>query len=248
MQPRAIGMTISHHEIEHILQQMSDVIRNAAYTVTNEKYPVSHPKRVEYFDDHGTLLVMDETSIKALLKDAVEHYLQFHAVARSGAHADFNYYLNDSFEMIQEHVNANPHILSYLSAQFASACGILAATLAPVIEDLSKTGHGVDRVESYTLNTKESYYLVVGEDPDEVETYDPKEDDLSTVDVYQSPEELNEIAERNYSKALNDIVGETTYPTLKSIYKTDVGIFGALKKQTNNFGEAFYPTKIPDLG
>jgi hypothetical protein len=221
MQPRAIGMTINHHEIEHTLQQMSDVIRNAAYTVANERYPIGHEKRQEFFDETGTLLVMDETSIKALLKDAIEHYLQFHAVARGGSQADFNYYLNDSFEMIADYVNRNGHIVSYLSAQFASACGVLAATLAPVIEDLSGTGHGVERVESFTLNTQESYYLVVGENPDDAETYDPKDDDLSTVDVYQSPEVLDAIAERNYSRALNDIIGETTWPTLKSIYKDD---------------------------
>jgi hypothetical protein len=187
MQQRAIGMTINHREIDHLLQQMADVIRNAAYKVCGEKYPVGHERRSEWFDETGTLLAMDDTSVKDLLKDAIDHYLMFHAVARSGNQSDFNYYLNDNFQMIVEHVEANPHIGSYLSASFASACGILASTLAPVIEDLSSSGHGVDRVESFTLNTEESYYLVVGEDQ---ETYDPKDDDLSTVDTYQSPEEL----------------------------------------------------------
>ena len=249
MQPRAIGMTINHHEIEHTLQQMADVLRNAAYTVANERFPVGHEKRHEYWDDHGTLLVMDETSIKALLKDAVEHYLQFHAVARGGSHADFNYYLNDSFEMIADYIKTNPHILSYLAAQFASACGVLAATLAPVIEDLSNTGHGVDRVESYTLNTQESYYLVVGENPDDVETYDPKEDDLSTVDVYQSPEELNAIADRNYSRALNDIMGETHWPTLRSIYKAGINPIPVHPHiGAEGWNQLANNIKIPDLG
>lgn len=216
MQPRAIGMMINHREIDHLLQQMADVIRNAAYKVCGEKFPVGHERRLEWFDEAGTLLAMDETSVKDLLKDAIDHYLMFHAVARSGNPSDFSYYLNDSFQMIVEHVNTNPHIGSFLSACFASACGILASTLAPAIEDLSSSGHGVDRVESFTLNTEESYYLVVGEDQ---ETYDPKEDDLSTVDTYQSPEELSRIAERNYHKAEQQIVGEAAWHDVKDTSK-----------------------------
>lgn len=215
MQPRNIGMTINHYEIEHILQQMTDVLRNAAYAVANERYPVGHAKRDEFFAEDGTLLVMDETSIKALLKDALDHYLQFNAVARGGAHSDFNYYLSDSFALVNDYVNNNQHIISFLSSQFAQACGILASTLAPVIEDLSATGHTVEQVESFTLNDKESYYLVKGENPDYVEGYDPKEDDLSTVDTYQSPEELRKIQQRaddraygEYSKALNNAIDE----------------------------------------
>lgn len=203
MQPRAVGMTVCHSEIEHTLQAMADVLRNAAYTVAKERYPVGHSKHAEFFDEVGTLQVMDEISIKALLKDAIEHYLQFHAVARNCNPNEFVYYLNDSFEMVSEHINKHPEILSYLSATFASMCGTLAATLSPVIEDLTKTGHGIDRVESYVLNKKESYYLVVGEDLDLVETYDPKDDDLSTVDTYQSPEVLAGIAERTQMREVN---------------------------------------------
>lgn len=206
MNPRAIGMTISHREIEHTLQQMADVIRNAAYKVANERYPVGHEKRSTYFDIDGTLMVMDETSIKALLKDAIEHYIQFHAVARNTAASDFNYYLNDSFAMVADHIKNIPQVNSYLSASFASMCGTLAATLSPVIEDLSISGHTVDRVESFVLNTEESYYLVVGENIESTETYDPKDDDLSTVDVYQSPEVLQGIAERTHQRELNNHV------------------------------------------
>lgn len=219
MQPRAIGMTISHHEIEHTLQQMADVLRNAAYKVANERYPDGHEKRKDFFDEVGTLMVMDETSIKALLKDAIEHYIQFHAVARSTSASDFNYYLNDSFSMVADHINCTPHILSYLSASFASMCGTLAATLSPVIEDLSMSGHTVDRVESFTLNTEESYYLVVGENIESAETYDEKEDDLSTVDVYQSPEALSRITERSRQRELdahvNDIITNSSLSDLK---------------------------------
>lgn len=205
MQPRALGMTVNHRELEHILQSMADVLRNAAYAECNERYPVGHLKRAEYFDEVGTLLVMDETSIKALLKDAVEHYLQFHAVARNSAGNDFTYYLGDSFSIVANRINSQPQVLSFLSANFAHMCGQLAGMLSPVVEDLSLTGHGVDRVESFVLNTDESYYLVVGEVQ---ETYDPKEDDLSTADVYQSPEVLQGIAERTHLRELNNHVNE----------------------------------------
>lgn len=205
MQPRAIGMTVNHRELEHILQSMADVLRNAAYAECNERYPVGHLKRSEYFDEDGTLMVMDETSIKALLKDAVEHYLQFHAVARNSAGNDFSYYLGDSFSIVANRINSQPQTLSFLSANFAHMCGQLAGMLSPVVEDLSMSGHGVDRVESFVLNTDESYYLVVGEVQ---ESYDPKEDDLSTVDVYQSPEVLQGIAERTHLRELNNHVNE----------------------------------------
>lgn len=208
--PRVIGMTINHHEIEHTLQHMADVLRNAAYQVANEKYPVGNPKREEFFDETGTLIVMDETSVKALLKDALEHYLMFNATSRSTNSSDFNYYLSDSFAMVSDFISNDPQKLSYLSAQFARACGMLAGCLAPVIEDISNSGQLVEKVESFTLNTDESYYVVFGESVENMETYDPKDDDLSTVDVYQSPEELEGIAKRGYIRSVNGLLDENT--------------------------------------
>lgn len=206
MQPRAIGMIIDHQEIEHILQQMTDVLRNAAYKVARAKYPKGHEKYPEYFDEQDQLMIMDEVSIKALLKDAIDHYLQFYAMARSGSPADFNYYLGDSFAFVNEHINSEPHTLSYLASQFARACGVLAATLAPVVEDLSSSGHVVESVETFAVNSKESYYLVKGENPDYDCGYDPKEDDLSDVDVYQSPEKLLELTAL---QRVNNIIADT---------------------------------------
>lgn len=202
MKTRSIGMTINHIEIEHTLQQMADVIRNAAYKVANELYPLGHGRREEWFDANGTLLVMDEISIKSLLKDAMEHYLQFHTATQNSNPSDFNYYLNDSFEMVSAHITAQPQVISYLSASFASMCGQLAATLAPVIEDLSLTGHCVDQIEAFTLNAHESYYLVMGDNPDLSEQYDRKEDDLSTVDTYQTPDVLEAISQREHNRII----------------------------------------------
>lgn len=195
-EPRAIGMMISHHEIEHLITSMTDTIRNAAYKVAGERYPEGHRQRSEFFDETGTLIVYDELSVKAILKDALEHYLQFNAGLQNPKGADFNYYLDDSFALIENYIKNSPDTLSYLSAMFAQACGLLASMLAPVIEDLSRSGQSVEKVESFTMNMKESYYLVYGENFDNPETYDPEEDRLDNVDTYQSPEKLEALEKK----------------------------------------------------
>ena len=205
-------MMINHHEIEHILTGMADVIRNAAYKVATERRDAGITGYAEMFDETGTLIAYDEMSIKALLKDSLENYLQFSAGMLNPGGIDFNYYLGDSFKLIEEHVQQNSYILTFLSTQFAMACADLAALLAPVIEDLSLTGQSIDKVESYTINTEESYYLVYGESPDHAETYDPKEDDLSTVDTYQSPQELAQLEQRRAMKAQLNQVNATFTP------------------------------------
>lgn len=207
MQPRNIGMMVSHNEIQHLITQMADVIRNAAYKVANERWPEGSDRRSEYFDETGTLMAMDEISVRVQLVDALEHYVMFNTSGTTAA-MDFNYYLEDSFQMVQPYINANPHILSYLSAKFAEACGILASTLSPVIQDLQSCGQSVEKIESFVQNTDETYYVVYGENFDNQETYDPVEDDLSTVDVYQSPEELAAIEKRRLQ---NQIVEAIAY-------------------------------------
>ena len=217
-QPRTIGMMINHHEIEHTLTQMADVIRNAAYKVAKEKY-ADDP---EFWDETGTLIAYDEMSIKGLLKDALEHYLQFNAGMQNPQGIEFNYYLSDTFKLVHDHIHENPHTLSYLSTMFAMACGNLAGMLSPVIEDLSRSGQTIEKVESFTMNTNESYYLVFGESPENAESYDPKEDDLKSVVITDTPEALaawevkkKQIREQEdnqaygeYSSALNKAIDE----------------------------------------
>lgn len=217
-QPRTIGMMINHHEIEHTLTQMADVIRNAAYKVAKEKY-ANDP---EFFDETGTLIAYDEMSIKGLLKDALEHYLQFNAGMQNPQAIEFNYYLSDTFKLVHDHINSEPHTLSFLSAQFAMACGNLAGMLSPVIEDLSRSGQTIEKVESFTMNTDESYYLVFGESPEGIVGYDPSEDDLKSVVINDTPEDLarweakkKQIREQEdnqaygeYSAALNKAIDE----------------------------------------
>lgn len=232
-QPRTIGMMINHHEIEHTLTAMADVIRNAAYKVAKEKY-ANDP---EFFDETGTLIAYDEMSIKGLLKDALEHYLQFSAGMQNPQAIEFNYYLSDSFKLVQDHINSESHVLSFLSAQFAMACGNLAGMLSPVIEDLSRSGQTIEKVESFTMNTDESYYLVFGESPESAETYDPKDDDLKSVVIAESPEDLARWEEKKkqiraqednqaygeYSAALNKAVSEEiTNPTFVSKYRNAI--------------------------
>lgn len=245
-QPRTIGMMINHHEIEHTLTSMADVIRNAAYKVANEKYPIGHSQRDEFFDETGTLIAYDEMSIKSLLKDALEHYLQFNAGMQNPQAIEFNYYLSDSFKLVHDHINSEPHVLSFLSAQFAMACGNLAGMLSPVIEDLSRSGQTIEKVESFTMNTEESYYLVFGESPDSVVGYDPSEDDLKSVVINDTPETLaawevkkKQIREQEdnhaygeYSKALNKAVDkEIANPTFESRYRNMVPrvVFNGIK-------------------
>jgi hypothetical protein len=267
-QSRTIGMMINHHEIEHTLTQMADVIRNAAYKVATARYPVGHPQHLEFFDETGTLTAYDELSIKGLLKDALEHYLQFNAGMQNPKAIEFSYYLNDSFKLIQDHINENPQTLSYLSALFAMACGNLAGMLSPVIEDLSRAGQSIEKVESYTLNTNESYYLVFGESPENAESYDPKEDDLKGMIINDSPEVLarwemrkKELREQEtnqawgvYSQALNKaMVEEIANPTFESRYRNMAPrvTFNGIKDTVTTLAEApvvMLPAIFPEHG
>jgi hypothetical protein len=235
-QPRTIGMMINHHEIEHTLTSMADVIRNAAYKVATARYPIGHSQRDEFFDETGTLLAYDEMSIKSLLKDALEHYLQFNAGMQNPQAIEFNYYLSDTFKLVHDHINSEPHVLSFLSAQFAMACGNLAGMLSPVIEDLSRSGQGIEKVESFTMNTDESYYLVYGENHESVETYDPKDDDLKSMVINDTPEVLanwevkkRQIREQEdnqaygeYTKALKKAVDEAIDNPTQPLWKTTI--------------------------
>ncbi len=214
-EPRRIGMMINHQEVEHILTGMADVIRNAAYKVAGARWPEGHHLRHEYFDETGTLKLYDEMSVKALLKDAIDHYLEFHAINRSGSNADFNYYLGDSFALVASHINADPALISFLTAQFAMACGTLAASLSPAINDLAQVGQGIEKIESFVMNNEESYYLVYGENFDNPETYDPEEDRLDNVDTYQSPEELEALKQRREAKETIAKMMETGAVTLE---------------------------------
>lgn len=251
IKPRRIGMMINHHEVEHILTAMADVIRNAAYKVASVRWPVGHHLRHEYFEEDGTLKMFDDLSVKSLLKDAMDHYLEFHAISRSGTNADFNYYLGDSFGLVANHINSDPALISFLTAQFAMACGTLASSLAPAINDLAQVGQGIEKIESFVMNADESYYLVYGENFDNPETYDPEDDRLDNVDTYQSPEELEALKKRRetkeklaeqleqYSKKLSDSeliyrpVLNTTCPDDKSVLVEHTNTLIATHVQTN---------------
>ncbi|ABY62912.1 hypothetical protein ST201phi2-1p079 [Pseudomonas phage 201phi2-1] len=217
---RNIGMLIHHGELDHILTSMSDSLRNAAYKVATEIAPKGSQKYDEYFDEDGTLRGYDVDTNKALLRDCLDHYVQFANCTTD--RTDFNYYLETNFQLVQNYVNQRPEVISYLTSLFATACGILSSVLQPVIENIYSTGQMVDKIESFVTGPENTYYLVYGEDIDNVETYDAKEDDLSDVDVSQSPEELarlkvieeqrrqqerDDAAEANYTKALHDLLG-----------------------------------------
>ena len=189
-----IGMLVNHQEIDHLITAMSDSLRNAAYKVANEIAPKGSPKYHEFFDEGGTLLGYDIDSNKALLRDCLDHYVQFVNTYGGTERTDFNYYLETNFDLVRTYVNANPEVMAYLTSLFASACGILASVLQPVMENILNRGQMIDRIESYVTGPENTYYLVYGDDIDNPETYDSKEDDLSDVDVSQSPEVLERLS------------------------------------------------------
>lgn len=219
-------MLIHHGELDHILTSMSDSLRNAAYKVATEIAPKGSQKYDEYFDEDGTLRGYDVDTNKSLLRDCLDHYVQFANCTTD--RTDFNYYLETNFQLVQNYVNQRPEVISYLTSLFATACGVLSSMLQPVIENIYSTGQMVDKIESFVTGPENTYYLVYGEDIDNPETYDPKEDDLSDVDVSQSPEELarlklleetrreidriadeypGRVTDEAYNKALNELLG-----------------------------------------
>ncbi len=185
-----IGMLINHGEINHLLTNMSDSIRNAAYKVATQIAPKGSDKYDEYFDEDGTLKGYDEDSNKAILRDSLDHYVHYSNAYGSIERMDFFYYLETNFQMVKDYIVSQPNMLSYLTSLFATACGILASALQPVIEDIYSRGQMVDHIESYVTGPENTYYLVYGDDIDSTDTYDPKEDDLSSVVLDDTPEEL----------------------------------------------------------
>lgn len=235
-----IGMLVNHAEIDHLLTSMSDSLRNAAYKVANEIAPKGSEKYSEFFDDVGTLIGYDEDTNKAMLRDCLDHYVQYANSFGSAERMDFNYYLETNFQMVLPYITSRPEVMSYLTSLFATACGILSSVLHPVIEDIYARGQLIDKIESFVTGTDNTYYLVYGEDIDNPETYDPKEDDLSDVDVSQSPEVLQRLsavetrrreddkanaAWSEYSKSLHAALNEPgalLNHLVKSRYKTSV--------------------------
>lgn len=206
MNPANVGMLINHQEIDHLITAMSDSLRNAAYKVANQIAPKDSPKYHEYFDEDGTLRGYDMDSNKALIRDCLDHYVQYSNAFGAMERTDFNYYLESNFEMVRGYVNANPEIMAYLTSLFARACGILSSVLEPVMENIINRGQIIDRIESFVTGPENTYYLVYGEDIDNQESYDPKEDDLSDVDCTQTPEELAKLEQRAKARELNNLL------------------------------------------
>lgn len=210
--PRVVGMLVNHQEIDHLLTQMSDVLRNTAYRLANERYPKGHKDRHQYFDDEGTLIGYDIDSNKALLHDALDHYVQYSRDANPTERLDFANYLQESFQMVAQEIMADQHALSFLTASFASACGILSSVLTPIMDDVACHGQLIDKIESYAVSFENTFYLVHGEDVDNPESYDPTEDDLSTVDCTQTPEELVKLEVKRIAKdAWDEATKDKTY-------------------------------------
>lgn len=201
-----IGMLVNHGEIEHLLTSMSDSLRNAAYKVANQIAPKGSEKYDEFFDEVGTLKGYDEDTNKALLRDCLDHYVQFANAYGGTERTDFNYYLESNFLMVQQYVNQHPEVLAYLTSLFARACGILSSVLQPVMEDIYSRGQLIDKIESFITGPENTYYLVYGDNIDNPETYDPKEDDLSDVDCTQTPEELAQLEVRARARALTETI------------------------------------------
>jgi hypothetical protein len=205
-------MLVNHQEIDHLLTQMSDVLRNTAYRIANTNHPKGSETYTQFFDEDGTLIGYDIDTNKALLRDALDHYVQYSREPNATERLDFANYLQESFQMVAHEIMADHHALSFLTASFSTACGILSSVLAPVMDDVTCHGQLIDKIESYAVSFENTFYLVHGEDVDNPESYDPAEDDLSTVDCDQTPEELAKIEVKRITKeAWNEATRGKTY-------------------------------------
>lgn len=157
-QSRSIGMLVNHQEIEHILTSMSDVIRNTAYKVAKDE------NYTDMFDEDGTLIGYDEESNKILLRDCLNHYVEFSSAYGAVKGTEFTYYLFDTFKLIAAYCMQEQNIISFLTSRFAQACGILSAALLPVVEDLQSSGQSIESIESFATSPENTFYLVRGED------------------------------------------------------------------------------------
>lgn len=183
-----IGMMINHIEVNHLIVSLSDALRNTAYKVANQIAPKGSSKHLEFFDEDGTLIGYDTDTNTILIRDCLDHYLQYANAYGDLERSDFAYYLQTNFEMIAAHVLGDQQLLAYMTALFSSACGILSSVLEPVMQDIYNRGQMIEKIESFVTGPENTYYLIYGDDIDNPETYDPKEDDLSDVDVSQPAE------------------------------------------------------------
>lgn len=171
-QVRKIGVMVDSKDIQHNLGQMSDTIRNANYKMLEAKN-IKPNEDGEYLDEEGDNLLMSEEDVTALLQDAMDNYLVA-SVPGSKNHnpQEFQYYLMDSFPNVAEQLQSNPAANTYISALFASTCGMLAAKLTPAIQDIVASDQMVGSIEVFNTGPHNSFYILQGEVEEVVEGKD----------------------------------------------------------------------------
>lgn len=167
---RKVGIMIDSGAIESNLTHMTDAIRNANYKAVVAS-GLQQNADGEYVDADGDNLIMEEGVVKALLQDAVDSYLVAALPGRNKADPqEFSYYLWDSFPNVAEYIQKEPRISTYVSALFANTCGLLANSLLPAIKDITDHGQTLGHIETFCQGPSTSYYLLIGEDPEVVDT------------------------------------------------------------------------------
>lgn len=194
---RKVGIMVDSKNIESNITHMSDAIRNANFKVL-EAQGVKENDDGEYLDAEGENLLMEEGVVKALLQDAIDSYLVASLPGRDkGDPNEFSYYLWDSFPNVAEYIQAEPRISSYVSSLFANTCGMLINSLAPALQDIAAHGQSLSEIETFHQGPSTSYYLLVGEEADQV-----LDDDPDHILLRMSPEQRREQTKINLIKEL----------------------------------------------
>lgn len=167
---RKVGIMVDNTAIELNITRMTDSLRNANYQAVVAS-GIKENDEGDYLDEDGDNLIMEEGVVKALLHDALDSYIVATLPGKNKTDPnEFTYYLWDSFPNIAEYVANNATIGSYVSALFASTCGILAASLSPAISDITESGLYLADIETFHQDQKVSYYLLTGEPQDQEDT------------------------------------------------------------------------------
>ncbi|BEG72685.1 hypothetical protein [Pseudomonas phage PA1C] len=157
--PRTCGIMINSKVIDRQIVQMTDVVRN--------KMLQTHVPKNE--DDH----VAEEDSVIALMQDCVNKHVEYILTAPAKENVGFVHYVEEYFPSIKNDLINDSTTMLYLEAKFAETTGMLGECLQPAIADLENNGCLIDKIENFAVGQYDSYYVLVGDNPDAPYTDDP---------------------------------------------------------------------------
>lgn len=144
MQPIRCAVMVDVKPVQIAFTQMCDVIRGLALGAG------LNPEEVE------------EDSIKTLLDQCVNHYLEY-ILSHSQGNLGFNYYIEEYFKRFAPFILSRPDAMQFLGAQFAIITAQVANNLQPAVAALGNGGQHVEHINSHLIQPgKLSMYLVEG--------------------------------------------------------------------------------------